>query len=68
MIPYALAAYNAGPHRVDLWLRADPPAEPLSEDGVLDWIERLPYRETRLYVENIEASMMIYHVRNTHAG
>ncbi|MBF0885436.1 transglycosylase SLT domain-containing protein [Gluconobacter sphaericus] len=68
VIPYALAAYNAGPHRVDLWLKADPPAEPLSEDGVLDWIERLPYRETRLYVENIEASMMIYHVRNTHAG
>ncbi|MDE7540101.1 lytic transglycosylase domain-containing protein [Gluconobacter sphaericus] len=68
VIPYALAAYNAGPHRVDLWLKADPPAEPLFEDGVLDWIERLPYRETRLYVENIEASMMIYHVRNTHAG
>ncbi|KXV63833.1 lytic transglycosylase domain-containing protein [Gluconobacter oxydans] len=68
VIPYALAAYNAGPHRVDLWLKADPPSEPLSEDGVLDWIERLPYRETRLYIENIEASMMIYRVRNTHAG
>ncbi|MQR98833.1 lytic transglycosylase domain-containing protein [Gluconobacter aidae] len=68
VIPYALAAYNAGPHRVDLWLKADPPSEPLSENGVLDWIERLPYRETRLYIENIEASMMIYRVRNTHAG
>ncbi|MBF0865315.1 transglycosylase SLT domain-containing protein [Gluconobacter sp. R71646] len=68
VIPYALAAYNAGPHRVDLWLKADPPSEPLSEDGVLDWIERLPYRETRLYIENIEASMMIYRVRNLHAG
>ncbi|MBS1102040.1 lytic transglycosylase domain-containing protein [Gluconobacter sp. Dm-62] len=68
VIPYALAAYNAGPHRVDLWLKANPPSEPLSEDGVLDWIERLPYRETRLYIENIEAGMMIYRVRNTHAG
>lgn len=68
VIPYALAAYNAGPHRVDLWLKADPPSEPLSEDGLLDWIERLPYRETRLYIENIEAGMMIYRVRNLHAG
>ena len=61
-IPYALAAYNAGPHRVDLWLRANPPATPLTEDGLLDWIERLPYRETRMYIENIEANMMIYRV------
>ncbi|GBR42404.1 transglycosylase SLT domain-containing protein [Gluconobacter roseus] len=68
VIPYALAAYNAGPHRVDLWLKADPPSDPLSEDGLLDWIERLPYRETRLYIENIEAGMMIYRVRNTRAG
>lgn len=68
VIPYALAAYNAGPHRVDLWLKANSPSEPLSEEGMLDWIERLPYRETRLYIENIEASMMIYRVRNTHAG
>ena len=68
VIPYALAAYNAGPHRVDLWLKANPPSDPLSEDGVLDWIERLPYRETRLYIENIEAGMMVYRVRNLHAG
>ncbi|MFB9915459.1 lytic transglycosylase domain-containing protein [Gluconobacter kanchanaburiensis] len=68
VIPYALAAYNAGPHRVDQWLKANPPPEPLSEDGLLDWIERLPYRETRLYIENIEAGMMVYRVRNMHAG
>ncbi|GAN91028.1 soluble lytic murein transglycosylase [Gluconobacter frateurii M-2] len=61
-IPYALAAYNAGPHRVDLWLKANPPANPMTEDGLLDWIERLPYRETRMYIENIEANMMVYRV------
>ena len=64
-IPYALAAYNAGPHRVDLWLKANPPADPLTEDGLLDWIERLPYRETRMYIENIEANMMVYRVSAT---
>ncbi|EHH68326.1 murein transglycosylase [Gluconobacter morbifer G707] len=68
VIPYALAAYNAGPHKVDLWLRADPPPVPLTEDSMLDWIERLPYRETRLYIENIEANMMIYRVSHSHAG
>ncbi|GBR15785.1 lytic transglycosylase domain-containing protein [Gluconobacter frateurii] len=64
-IPYALAAYNAGPHRVDLWLQANPPASPMTEDGLLDWIERLPYRETRMYIENIEANMMVYRVSAT---
>ncbi|GLQ61612.1 lytic transglycosylase domain-containing protein [Gluconobacter cerinus] len=68
VIPYALAAYNAGPHRVDLWLKANPPADPLSEDGVLDWIERLPYRETRMYIENIEANMMVYRVSASNVG
>ncbi|MFT9096424.1 MAG: transglycosylase SLT domain-containing protein, partial [Gluconobacter cerinus] len=68
VIPYALAAYNAGPHRVDLWLKANPPADPLSEDGILDWIERLPYRETRMYIENIEANMMVYRVGASNVG
>ncbi|MFT8952103.1 MAG: lytic transglycosylase domain-containing protein [Gluconobacter sp.] len=68
VIPYALAAYNAGPHRVDLWLKANPPADPLSEDGILDWIERLPYRETRMYIENIEANMMVYRVSASNVG
>jgi len=37
----------------------------MTEDGLLDWIERLPYRETRMYIENIEANMMVYRVSAT---
>jgi soluble lytic murein transglycosylase len=40
----ALAAYNAGPHRVDAWTatRPDIPAE--------EFIESIPFTETRNYV------------------
>ncbi|MDW6003147.1 transglycosylase SLT domain-containing protein [Vibrio mangrovi] len=44
----AFAAYNAGPYRVDQWLN--------DSDGELDvyrFIELIPFRETRGYVQNI---------------
>ncbi|GBR47600.1 murein transglycosylase [Neokomagataea tanensis NBRC 106556] len=65
VIPYALASYNAGPHRVDLWLKANPPVASSGDEALLDWIERLPYRETRLYVLNIEANITLYSVEST---
>lgn len=42
----ALAAYNAGPHRVDNWL----PEEPVPYDV---WIESIPFHETRDYVRAV---------------
>lgn len=44
----AFAAYNAGPYRVDQWLKAS--------DGELDvyrFIESIPFYETRGYVQNV---------------
>jgi len=43
----ALAAYNAGPHRVANWTSRDP--EVASED----FVEDIPFTETRLYVMTI---------------
>lgn len=44
----ASAAYNAGPHRVDRWLKN------LKRDIPLDaWIETIRFNETRQYVQNI---------------
>jgi soluble lytic murein transglycosylase len=54
------AAYNAGPHRVDRWLR-ERPARPADI-----WIESIPFAETRDYVKNVMAFSYIYGQRLGH--
>jgi soluble lytic murein transglycosylase len=58
----ALAAYNAGPGRVAEWIKdfGDPRAA--SADAV-DWIERIPFTETRQYVQRIVESVQLYRCR-----
>ena len=50
----ATAAYNAGPHRVSAWLPED---DPLAADL---WIEDIPFRETRRYVQRVFSYTVIY--------
>jgi len=50
----ATAAYNAGQHRVDMWLKDNQIA-----DSIL-WIEQIPYKETREYVKNVLTYQQIY--------
>ena len=51
----ASAAYNAGPHRVDRWLKETENKLPFDA-----WIETIPFKETRGYVQNVLAFSMIY--------
>ncbi len=50
----AVAAYNAGPHRVSDWL---PENRALSADA---WIDTIPYYETRRYLRAVLAYKTIY--------
>ncbi|MET1253675.1 transglycosylase SLT domain-containing protein [Aliikangiella maris] len=50
----ATAAYNAGKHRVQQWLQK------INTNDPLEWIEQIPYKETREYVKNVLAYQLIY--------
>lgn len=54
----AAAAYNAGPHRVNSWIKDSPADIPFDV-----WIETIPFKETRGYVQNVLAFSVIYAYR-----
>jgi soluble lytic murein transglycosylase len=62
------AAYNAGAVRVDDWIRRygdprDPSVDPVN------WVERIPYAETRNYVQRVMENVEIYRARlHGHGG
>ena len=57
----AIAAYNAGPHRVHEWIAAN--GDPAPGDGTVDWIELIPFAETRNYVQRVLENETIYQAR-----
>lgn len=56
-------AYNAGPKRVPEWIAryGNPQGKPIDE--VVDWIERIPFPETRNYVQRVMENYQIYKAR-----
>ncbi len=55
-------AYNAGPGRVRDWVeRFGDPRDPKIDP--IDWVERIPFSETRNYVQRVMENMQVYRVR-----
>jgi soluble lytic murein transglycosylase len=61
-LPLVFAAYNAGPNRVDQWLaeNGDPRVGPID---MVDWMELIPFSETRNYVQRVLENVVIYRAR-----
>jgi soluble lytic murein transglycosylase len=58
----AFAAYNAGRSRVNGWIEQyGDPRDPKVD--AVDWVERIPFSETRNYVQRIMENMQVYKAR-----
>ena len=53
-IIYAVAAYNAGPHAVNRWISQ------FGDRDAEEFVEFIPYRETRRYVKRVLTSYRVY--------
>lgn len=62
-IVLSAASYNAGPSRVRNWMRSYGDPREMSPDQVLDWIENIPFRETRNYVQRVIEGLHVYRMR-----
>jgi soluble lytic murein transglycosylase len=52
---FAFTAYNAGPHRVDRWRHKEGEGVPVDV-----WIETIPYKETRNYVQAVLSYNVVF--------
>ncbi|UCG91086.1 MAG: transglycosylase SLT domain-containing protein [candidate division WOR-3 bacterium] len=59
-IPLSLAAYNAGPMRVTSWLAKNPNSE------IDEFIELIPFEETKNYVKYVLGRQVIYEILIEH--
>jgi soluble lytic murein transglycosylase len=58
----SIAAYNAGPARVRQWMDSfgDPRTKSID---VVDWVESIPFTETRNYVQRVLENLQVYRMR-----
>ena len=54
----AFAAYNAGSARVRQWINAY--GDPRTNADPVDWVERIPFDETRDYIQRVSENLTVY--------
>lgn len=59
----ALAGYNGGPNRVARWLDSIGDPRTSKKLDMVDWIESIPLRETRNYVQRVMEGTVVYRDR-----
>jgi soluble lytic murein transglycosylase len=67
-LPLAIAAYNAGPTNVANWLAENGDPEQKTAAGganIIDWVEEIPFSETRNYVQRVTESIVVYRALQT---
>lgn len=57
----AIASYNAGSHRIKRWIELfGDPRKMKNTKQVIDWLELIPYKETRNYVQRVLENIQVY--------
>jgi len=60
----AIASYNAGDSPIKKWvIRFGDPRKMNNTHEIVDWVEKIPYNETRNYVQRVIENMQIYRSR-----
>jgi len=55
--------YNAGPTRAHRWIEENGDPRRQDADEIVDWVEHIPFRETRNYVMRVAESLPVYRAR-----
>ena len=57
-VPLAVASYNAGSGNVGKWVNRY--GDPRGQKDVLQWIEQIPFSETKAYVQRVIENSVVY--------
>ena len=59
----AAAAYNAGPGRPRQWVQTYGDLRETNLETAIDWVEKIPFSETRNYVQRVTENIQVYRAR-----
>lgn len=59
----AIVGYNAGPNRSQQWIDTYGEIRGSTPDEVIDWVEKIPFTETRDYVQKVLENLQVYRTR-----